>query len=307
MLTAEQLEQRRSLLTASDAAAVLGLSPWRTPHDVWAEKTGRAEPWKGNWKTRRGEAIEPLLIDWLGEKSAPLVVRPAGATTLVHPVLSWLGATPDALLFEDGADRPVAVGEAKSTGMKDEWLDENENPQVPDYYATQLIVLLAVCRVPRARVAVEILGESEPWIIPYERNEDDELAVLEALERFHRDHILTGEPPSLEDATYRQVARVFSWMKRPHQIGTTPEADALAARYLKAKAVETKAHEAAELAKTELCKIIGDNEGITAPTWRATWKYVPPTPVPAHERTGYRRFDLRKNPTSGATSRGKRR
>jgi len=294
MLTPEQIEQRRSLLTASDAAACLGLSPWRSPHDVWAEKTGRAQPWKGNWKTRRGEAIEPLLLEWLGEKSAPLVTRPAGATTLTHPMLTWLGATPDALLYEAADDMtPVAVGEAKSTGMKDEWLDENLEPTVPDYYQAQLIVQLAVCRVPRARVAVEILGEAEPWIIPYERNEDDELAVLDALERFWTDHVVALVPPSLEDATYRQVAKVYPWMKRDHMLATTPKRDRLATRYLRAREVEKKAHDVAERAKTEICKEIGEERGIQGLEWRATWTKREATKV-SYEKAEYRHFDLRQ-------------
>lgn len=291
-LTPEQIEQRRHLLTASDASAVLGLNPWRTPHDVWAEKMGTVEPWAGNWKTRRGEVIEPLLLAWLAEKKAPLVVKPSGATTLVHPILSWLGATPDAMISEVDGAPPVAIGEAKSTGMHDDWLDENENPVVPEYYAVQVIVQMAVCRVPRAEVAVEILGEREPWIIPVERNEEDELAVLEELERFWRDHVLAKVPPSLDDASYRQVATVY---RRPRDHGFapwTPEAEALARRYLKAAEIRKRADDAAEAAKTELCKLIAAAEGIGGEGWRCTWKERPAVQL-AYERKAYRHFDLR--------------
>lgn len=295
-LTPEQLEQRRHLLTASDAAAVLGLDPWRSAHDVWAQKMGTAPPFAGNWRTRRGNAMEPLLLEWLGERLAardrPLALEPRGHETRVHPILSWLGATLDAVIVDPARSEVVGVGEAKSTGAVSHWLDENGNPQVPDYYQVQVIVQMAVARVPRAEVVVEVIGESEPWILPFERSEDDELAVTEGLERFWTDHVLARKPPPLEDATYRQVAKVYPWAKRPHQIGTTPEADALAARYLKAKAIETKAHEAAELAKTELCKIIGDNEGIAAPTWRATWKRREAVEL-KYTKSAYRHFDLR--------------
>ena len=36
----EWLELRRQGIGGSDAAAILGLNPWKTPMDVWLEKTG---------------------------------------------------------------------------------------------------------------------------------------------------------------------------------------------------------------------------------------------------------------------------
>ena len=38
----EWLEYRRSRRNASETAAVMGLSPWNTPYQLWLEKTGRA-------------------------------------------------------------------------------------------------------------------------------------------------------------------------------------------------------------------------------------------------------------------------
>ena len=293
-LSPEQIEQRRSLITASDAAAILGLLPFkdaRTAHDVWAEKVGLAPPFEGNWRTRRGEAIEPLLLTWLGEHEAPLVVKPSGGTTLTHPILSWLGATPDALVY-DGSD-VVSVGEAKSTGYAQDWVDEYGADVIPDYYQVQLVVQMAVVRVPVARIVVEVVGKDEPRLLRYARNEEDELAILEELERFHRNHIVTKKPPPLDDATYRQVATVY---RRPTSDKLTiwsERAELLAQRYLKAQSIEKKAKAEASKAKAEICKLIAENEGITGPTWRATWKergaqhYVVDKP-------SYRHFDLRR-------------
>ncbi len=291
-LSPEQIEQRRHMLTASDAAAVLGLDPWRSPHEVYSEKVGEAPPRVQNWRMRRGNAIEPLLLEWLGEREAPLEVRRAGNVTLAHPILDWLGATPDALLFEPGGKRPVGVGEAKSTGYKAAWLDENDNPIVPDYYAVQVIVQMAVVRVPITRVAVEVIGEAEPWILPFERSEDDELAVLEGLERFWTDHVLAKVPPPLEEVGYREVAAVYRRPKTDGFTVWTRDAEVAAQRYLKAKAVEARAKAVVEAAKTDLCKVIGDTSGVAGSTWRATWKTRSATRI-AYERPEYRHFDLR--------------
>ena len=50
---------RRGLRNASETPAVLGLSPWVTPYQLWLLKTGRAEQ-AVNTAMHRGTALEPL-------------------------------------------------------------------------------------------------------------------------------------------------------------------------------------------------------------------------------------------------------
>ncbi|MCL2777760.1 MAG: YqaJ viral recombinase family protein [Polyangiaceae bacterium] len=293
-LSPEQLEQRRHILTASDAAAVLGLNPWRSAYDVWAEKTGETSAFAGNWHTRRGHAIEPLLLAWLGEQKSPLSVRPAGDVTCVHPILSWLGATPDGLVFETGNASPVAVAEAKSSGHRDAWVDDDDEPMVAEIYMPQVVVQMAVKQLPRAYVVVEILTEGEPWIIEVERDWELEAIVLEELDQFWRHHVMTRVAPELgDDATYQQVATVFRRQKRAELVPATSDAQEQASRYIAAKAAAKAAESEAEAAKVALCKLIGDAEGVHGNTWRATWKWREPQTI-SYERAGYRHFDLRE-------------
>lgn len=297
-LTPEQLEQRRGLLTASDAAAVLGLSPWRTPHDVWLDKMGQREPWRGNFKTRRGHAIEPLLLEWLGERKAPLVVVPAGDTTLTHPILGWLGATPDAMVYAD-AERSalVGVGEAKSTGLVEHWTTHDGEPMVAEYYHPQVVVQMAVAQAPRAFVVAEILTErgpeSEPWVLEVERDLELEAMVLEELDDFRRRYVETRTPPPLDGASYRTVSSVFRRVQRAELVPASPGAHELAQAYMAARADVAAATERLERAKADLCALIGDAEGVDGGAWRATWKERPASVVPSFERKAYRHFDLR--------------
>jgi putative phage-type endonuclease len=57
--SAEWHEHRRGLRNASETPAVLGISPWVTPYQLWLLKTGRAEP-TVNAAMRNGTALEPL-------------------------------------------------------------------------------------------------------------------------------------------------------------------------------------------------------------------------------------------------------
>lgn len=290
-LTAAQLEQRRHLLTASDAAAALGVSPWKSPAQLWAEKVGDAPPFAGNWRTRRGHAIEPLLLAWLGEQRAPLEVRPSGDTTRTHAIFSWLGATPDGLVYHPGDSSPCAVAEAKSTARGDDWIDGDGRPAVPDYYHPQVIVQMAVTQLPRAFVVVEVLGEPEPKILEVERDLDTEAIVLEELDRFWR-HVRTRTPPPLNGAPYADVAAVFRSPKRAELVAASEDAHAAARRYLDAVERKRAAEEEADAAKAALCTLIGEAEGMHGDTWRATWKLREGGPV-SFTRQAYRHFDLR--------------
>jgi putative phage-type endonuclease len=294
-LSPEQIEQRKRLITASDAAAILGLNPWRSPLDVWASKVHEdAKPIRQNFKMRRGHAVEPLLLEWLGEQRAPLRVVPAGDKTLTHPLLTWLGATPDGLVYD--GDALKANAEAKSSGAVEHWQDEAGDPQIPDYYHPQVVVQMAVTNAPSTLVVAEILTdrgpESEPWIIEVERDRELEAIVLEELDDFRRKYIETRTPPDLESATYRQIATVFRRPQRAELLPASTEASDLARRYLAAQEAKKAAEVEIEATKAEICKAIGDAEGLHGDEWKATWRWREGGPV-SFVRDGYRHFDLR--------------
>ena len=49
----------------SELAAVLGLSPYETPYDVWLRKTGQSDPIEDNQYMKRGRILEPIIADGL--------------------------------------------------------------------------------------------------------------------------------------------------------------------------------------------------------------------------------------------------
>jgi putative phage-type endonuclease len=57
----EWLEQRRHGIGGSDAAAALGLSPWKTPLSLYLEKTGDARPFRDNESMLWGRVLEPAI------------------------------------------------------------------------------------------------------------------------------------------------------------------------------------------------------------------------------------------------------
>src|SRR4051812_13439051 len=102
-LNAEQMSMRQHTLGASEIAAVCGLNPWKSAHDVWLVKRGLAEE-AGNARTRMGLRVEAAVAEEYCETENAQI---AHFGTLVHPEDPWMSATPDACVA--GASRLLEI------------------------------------------------------------------------------------------------------------------------------------------------------------------------------------------------------
>lgn len=69
MLTSEQKENRKAGLGGSDMPVVLGLSPWKSRRELWAEKRGLAEETPPTPAMLRGIHLEPVAADLYAEQT----------------------------------------------------------------------------------------------------------------------------------------------------------------------------------------------------------------------------------------------
>jgi putative phage-type endonuclease len=128
--TPEWFSARRHRLTGSNVGAALGLNPWKTPDDlirqmVRAYHDAPAE-FVGNVATEYGQLHEPLAImEYMGKTGN----HPIECGFFVHPIHEWLGASPDALIDEDGglevkcpfSQRNKAVPEFKTAAEQEHY------------------------------------------------------------------------------------------------------------------------------------------------------------------------------------------
>jgi putative phage-type endonuclease len=64
----EWLQLRRGSIGGSEVAAILGQSKYKTPYQVWLEKTGRARFDGSSPVTEFGHLMEPHLRDYAASK-----------------------------------------------------------------------------------------------------------------------------------------------------------------------------------------------------------------------------------------------
>lgn len=101
----EWLEERRSGIGASETAAVLGLSPWRSPHDVWRAKVyGETDDRIGKLRrVRFGNAFEDYVANAYAQLTGRTLINHGRHTIFRHPDYPWLTATLDREVdYKDG-------------------------------------------------------------------------------------------------------------------------------------------------------------------------------------------------------------
>jgi len=271
-LTIDQLATRHLTLGASEIAAVAGLNPWKTAHDVWLLKLQLAES-SDNVRTRMGNRVEACVLAEYCETEG---VEAELMGTVVHPSHGWMSATPDARI--KGARRLLEI---KCVGwrMAHHWGTEVD--AIPEYYRPQVEQQMEVCDVDECHVAAWI-GGSEFRIYTIKRDRELAGILTEIGRRFWHEHVIPGIPPPVDgsEGARRMLDKLFPRNTKP-MLQATPELSGLAARLREAKVLTERAEAEQAAAQNKIIEALGDAEGVAAPDFRITYRA---------DKAGKRRF-----------------
>lgn len=214
------LAVRQTGIGSSDAAAAVGLNPYKSQLELWMEKTGRlvhAAQSDGQASADTGESsgvsdddnsplfwgtvLEPIVAEHYAKRTG-FKVRRVNAV-LQHPEHAWMLANLDREVV--GSDE-VQVLECKTAGVNGAKLWKNG---IPEYVQLQVMHQLAVTGQQAADVAV-LVGGHELRIFRLERDEAliERLIQLEA--EFWR-HVTEDTPPPADasDSADRALRALF--------------------------------------------------------------------------------------------------
>lgn len=188
MLTEKQKTERSKGVGSSDAAAILGLDPFRSSYDVWLEKTGRAEPFAGNEATRLGSRLEAPLRAEVAELIGARVV--AATSTFTRGVLR---ANVDGMVGE--AKRGSPLVEIKTTGMLDGWGADGSD-EVPERVRMQVMHQMLCSGSDRCYVACLRASRGLAVTVhPVEFDPFTAAAIEDACVEFWERHVLPDIAP----------------------------------------------------------------------------------------------------------------
>lgn len=176
----EQWLKARTLIGGSDAAALVGLNPYKTNIDLWREKTGRQKaPDISNEEfVRFGHEAEPHLRELFALDHPQYKVDYLENNMFFNDKYPFAHASLDGWLTDQ--DGRKGVLEIKTTNILQSMQREKWNDRIPDNYYCQVLWYLMVTEfdfvVLKARLRTEWQGEIRVTIRHYtiERSEVEE-------------------------------------------------------------------------------------------------------------------------------------
>ena len=212
------LQQRKVGLGGSDLGAILGLSKFKTPVDVWMEKTGRSEGFVDSLQVRFGTYAEEFVAREYTAKTGRAVQR---FTTMLHHANAPILGNVDRLVIPEGAKVASHKGEVRTDrGLEcktasafasfnsDDWGEEGTD-QVPASYLVQCATYMALTGCAYWDLAV-LFGNQEVRIYNLRRDSDLEDEIVSRASDWWAKHVVgdvAPEPTCLADvkALYPRV------------------------------------------------------------------------------------------------------
>jgi len=198
------LAVRKQGIGSSDAAAAVGLNPYKSQLELWLEKTGRdtslpkLDPNDEESPAYWGNILEPIVATHYTKRSGHRVRRVNAVLQHPDPKLPWMLANIDREVI--GAD-DVQILECKTAGINGARLWKEG---VPEYVQLQVMHQLAVTGKQAADVAV-LLGGQHLEIHRIERDESM-IARLINLERLFWDYVVSDTPPPADGTDSAEAA-----------------------------------------------------------------------------------------------------
>lgn len=196
------LDARRSGIGGSDAACVCGLDQWRSPFELFLDRTGVLPDDDAGEAALLGRLIEPVIADELARREQ-IEVHEVG-WMLAHPDHPWMLADLDRIAVDHDDDDAVVEIKTTSAFRAGDWRDG-----IPVAVMCQVQHYLAVTGLDRAIVVALIGGQR--LVVHRVQRDDALIASLIGVEERFWQSVLNREPPPVDGskATTDLLARLY--------------------------------------------------------------------------------------------------
>lgn len=185
--SAEWHQDRLRGVGGSDAPVILGISPWTTPRELWAVKTGRASGQQSNFATERGHRLEPRARA-LFELEYDFDMPPTNVVSKVNPIFR---ASLDGWNEEHGY-----VLELKCPG--EESHKKALTGEIPEHYKAQIEHQLYASEGKKVFYGSYFVypdGREELKVLEYESNPTLRAKIIAEVTKFWEYVVKDIEPP----------------------------------------------------------------------------------------------------------------
>ena len=264
---AEWLEWRKKGIGGSDASVVCGVNKWKSPVELWMEKTGQLPNSEAGEAAYWGTQLEALV-------KAEFTKRTGIEVTPVHQLLQS-EEHPFMLANLDGeCIHPIygkCIFEAKTSSA---YRDKEWDNAIPDEYVLQVQHYMAVTGHKGAYIAVLIGGNTFKW--KFIERDEELISMLVRLEGEFWEQVQEGIPPALDgsDASAEFLNKRFPDSVPKSQITLPETAVFVIQKYNTACEQLERVTEEKQEAENMLKQMLGENEAGTVGNLIIIWKSV---------------------------------
>ena len=264
---AEWLEYRKQGIGGSDASVVCGINRYKSPVELWMEKTNQLPCQEAGEAAYWGTLLESVVrTEFTKRTGLEVALMKQILQSETHPfMLANLDGTCE------HPDYGPCIFEAKTASAykAGEWEDA-----IPDEYQLQIQHYMAVTGFKAAYIAVLIGGNTFRWT--FVERDEELISMLVQLEADFWNHVQENTPPPLDgsDASAKFLSERFP-RSTPKSRITLPETAAdLLAQYDEACEQMEAFTERKQKAENLLKQMLGENEVGTSGNRVITWKSV---------------------------------
>lgn len=257
------LEARREGIGGSDASVIVGLNRWKSPFQLWLEKTGKAEAedLSGNEYVYWGKVLEEAVANRFCELTGKKVQRRGLLQMDKYP---YIRASVDRMVVGENAGLECKT--CNGFAAK-EWEDD----EVPAAYYVQCQHYMMVTGCERWYIAVLIGGNHFVWKeIPRSDSEIDILLQAE-IDFWHK--VESGVMPEVDGSENCKDALAAEFRGGNEEPLTLPDAAEVIIERIRAlDDAKKNTEEDIEHHKNQLRRLMGDYELGYAGDYKVTWK-----------------------------------
>jgi putative phage-type endonuclease len=261
------LQYRRKGLGGSDAAAIAGLSKWKSPVAVYLEKIGQT-PLEENQSEAAhfGTILEDVVAQEFTRRTGQKVKR--RNAILQHPEYPFMLANVDRLII---GEKTGLECKTASEYLKGEW----EGEEIPAPYLLQCQHYMAVTGYSAWWIAV-LIGGNKFVHKKVERDEEIIQYLIQLESDFWNNHVIPQVPPMVDgsEASTELLKKMYPVGEPESETELPLEADELIEQLEQAKQDEKAAAELVTELENRLKAMLGEHETGLASSHIVTWKTV---------------------------------
>lgn len=257
------LQLRKRGIGGSDAATIVGLNPWSSKLELYADKKGLIPEKEDSEQMRQGRDLEDYVALRWAEVTGKKVRRENHI--LYNGAYPWAFANVDRVVVGERA-----ILECKTTSVYNK--HDFASGVIPDTYYVQCQHYLAVTGYERAYLAVLVLN-SAFYHYTIDRNEAEIAALMDAEKAFWQDHVQAGVEPAADGSESAQ--RVLDRIARADATALLMDQESNFEQYQQLSEQIKALEQERDQAKQQIIQAMGTNARGQSHTWQCS--YLPQT------------------------------